>query len=112
MSLYDADVTRVVTVAPGVDLEHFRPGEASGARTRLGVPPDAVLLLFVGRLQPLKAPDVLLRAAQELLEQDATLAGRLVVAVVGGPSGSGVDEPELYQVGARREPGGDPEGRR
>lgn len=95
VTLYDADASRVVTVAPGVDLEHFRPGEASGARTRLGVPPDAVLLLFVGRLQPLKAPDVLLLAAQRLLEQDPTLAGRLQVAVVGGPSGSGFDEPEL-----------------
>ena len=95
ITLYDADPARVVTVAPGVDLEQFRPGEASGARTRLGVPPDAVLLLFVGRLQPLKAPDVLLRAAQRLLEQDPSLAGRLQVVVVGGPSGSGVDEPEL-----------------
>ncbi|MCW2545209.1 MAG: UDP-Glycosyltransferase/glycogen phosphorylase, partial [Frankiales bacterium] len=41
------------------------------------------------------APDVLLLAAQRLLEQDPSLAGRLQVAVVGGPSGSGVDEPEL-----------------
>ena len=95
VDLYDAEASRVVTVAPGVDLEHFRPGEASGARTRLGVPPDAVLLLFVGRLQPLKAPDVLLLAAQRLLEHDPSLAGRLVVAVVGGPSGSGFDEPKL-----------------
>ncbi len=94
VALYDADVERVVTVAPGVDLEHFRPGEASGARTRLGVPPDAVLLLFVGRLQPLKAPDVLLRAAQRLAEQDPHLRDRLVVAVVGGPSGTGLEHPE------------------
>jgi D-inositol-3-phosphate glycosyltransferase len=94
VQLYGAEADRVVTVAPGVDLEHFRLGEASGARTRLGVPPDAVLLLFVGRLQPLKAPDVLLRAAQELLEQDPGLAGRLLVTVVGGPSGSGCAHPE------------------
>ena len=60
-----------MTVAPGVDLEHFRPGEADrGARTRLGVPPDAVLLLFVGRIQPLKAPDVLLHAAARMLQRD------------------------------------------
>ena len=95
ITLYAAEPSRVVTVAPGVDLEHFRPGEASGARTRLGVPPDAVLLLFVGRLQPLKAPDVLLRAAAELLERDPSLHGRLQVAVVGGPSGNGQHEPEL-----------------
>ena len=102
VDLYGAEASRVVTVAPGVDLEHFRPGEASGARTRLGVPPDAVLLLFVGRLQPLKAPDVLLRAAQRLLEQDPSLAGRLQVAVVGGPSGAGFDEPTfLHHLAAQ-----------
>ena len=97
VELYDADVDRVVTVAPGVDLEHFRPGEASSARTRLGIPPDAVVLLFVGRIQPLKAPDVLLRAAARMLEQDPGLRSRLVVAVVGGPSGSGLAEPEALQ---------------
>jgi D-inositol-3-phosphate glycosyltransferase len=97
VELYDAEAERVVTVAPGVDLEHFRPGEASGARTRLGIPPDAVVLLFVGRLQPLKAPDVLLRAAARMLEQDPSLRRRLVVAVVGGPSGTGLAEPEALQ---------------
>jgi D-inositol-3-phosphate glycosyltransferase len=51
-------------------------------------------LLFVGRIQPLKAPDVVLRAAAELLELDASLRDRLVVAVVGGPSGRGLAEPE------------------
>ncbi len=96
-SLYGADPRRVVTVAPGVDLEVFRPGEASAARTRLGVPPDAVVLLFVGRIQPLKAPDILLRAAARLLEHDPALRSRLVVAVVGGPSGSGLDQPEHLQ---------------
>ena len=97
VELYGAEAERVVTVAPGVDLEHFRPGEASGARTRLGVPPDAVVLLFVGRIQPLKAPDVLLRAAARMLETDPGLRARLVVAVVGGPSGSGLAEPQALQ---------------
>ena len=51
-------------VPPGVDLDLFRRWPTRRrARTRLGLPPDAVLLLFVGRIQPLKAPDVLLRAA-------------------------------------------------
>jgi D-inositol-3-phosphate glycosyltransferase len=93
--LYGADVSRTVTVAPGVDLEHFRLGSASAARTRLGVPPDATLLLFVGRLQPLKAPDVLLHAAQLLQEQDPTR--RVHVAVVGGLSGSAVEYPQHLQ---------------
>ena len=102
IGLYDADPARVVTVAPGVDLEHFRPGEAGSpaggtARTRLGVPADAVLLLYVGRIQPLKAPDVLLSAAARLLERSPELRDRLVVAVVGGPSGSGLSEPAALQ---------------
>ncbi len=102
IGLYDADPARVVTVAPGVDLEHFRPGEAGNpaggtARTRLGVPADAVLLLYVGRIQPLKAPDVLLSAAARLLERSPELRDRLVVAVVGGPSGSGLSEPAALQ---------------
>ncbi len=102
VDLYDADPGRVVTVAPGVDLEHFRPGtdvEAPGgtARTRLGVPADAVVLLFVGRLQPLKAPDVLLRAAARLIEQDPAVRDRLVLAVVGGPSGNGQEEPAVLR---------------
>jgi D-inositol-3-phosphate glycosyltransferase len=52
-----------------------------------------VVLAFVGRIQPLKAPDVLLRAAAEMVARDAGLAQRLVVLVVGGESGSGRAQP-------------------
>jgi D-inositol-3-phosphate glycosyltransferase len=95
--LYNAPPESIDVVAPGVDLEVFRPGEASTARTRLGVPPHAQVLLFVGRLQPLKAPDVLLRSAAEMLARDPSLRQRLVVAIVGGPSGSGLAHPRALQ---------------
>jgi D-inositol-3-phosphate glycosyltransferase len=99
--LYGARADQVVTVPPGVDLELFRMADASAARTRLGVPPDAVLLLFVGRIQPLKAPDLLLRAVPPLLERMPELRGRLQVAIVGGPSGTGLDRPEsLHKLAA------------
>jgi D-inositol-3-phosphate glycosyltransferase len=94
VQLYGAAEHRVATVTPGVDLDTFSPGDAAAARARVGVPADAVMLLFVGRIQPLKAPDVLLRAAAGLLEADPALRRRLVVAVVGGPSGTGLAEPE------------------
>jgi D-inositol-3-phosphate glycosyltransferase len=94
VELYDADPGRVVTVAPGVDLTVFTPGSRVEARARLGLSADAVVVLFVGRIQPLKAPDVVLRAAAGLLEQAPGLRDRLVVVVVGGPSGSGLAEPE------------------
>ncbi len=63
---------------------------------------DAVVLLFVGRLQPLKAPDLLLRAAAQLLRDDPALRERLVVAIVGGPSGSGLSPPRDRWRSSRR----------
>jgi D-inositol-3-phosphate glycosyltransferase len=94
VELYDADPARVTTVAPGVDLRTFGPGDQGVARDRLALPQDALVLLFVGRIQPLKAPDVVLRAAAGLLELSPDLRDRLVVVVVGGPSGTGLAEPE------------------
>jgi len=92
VELYGADPGRVEVVHPGVDLDVFRP--RPGARSRLGLAQDAVVLMFAGRIQPLKAPDVLLRAVTLILERDPTLRRRLVVPVVGGPSGSGLEHPE------------------
>lgn len=86
--LYAAEPDRVFVVSPGVDLELFRPGSRRAARARLGLSEDAAVLLFVGRLQPLKAPDLLLKCAAALLQRNPSLRHRLVVAVVGGPSGS------------------------
>ena len=100
IELYGADPWRVETVNPGVDLSVFRPSSSvpvsvpgSALRRRLGLAPDAVVLAFAGRIQPLKGPDVVLRAAAELLRLRPSLAGRLVVVIVGGPSGSEVGAP-------------------
>jgi D-inositol-3-phosphate glycosyltransferase len=93
VELYGADPAKVVTVAPGVDLERVKPGSRSAARKRLGLPDDAVVLAFVGRIQPLKAPDVVLQAAARLVARDPGLREKLVVLVVGGASGNGLKEP-------------------
>ncbi|WP_246142459.1 D-inositol-3-phosphate glycosyltransferase [Nocardioides rubriscoriae] len=93
INLYDADPGRVEVVHPGVDLGVFRPTDVGTARDALGLPRDAVVLMFAGRIQPLKAPDVLLRAVAVMLERDPALRSRLLVPVVGGPSGSGLDRP-------------------
>lgn len=90
---YAADPAGVDTIPPGVDLDRFTPGDSAAARAALGVDQDALVVAFVGRLQPLKAPDVPLRAAAELLRRRPELRERLVVLIVGGPSGSGLDHP-------------------
>jgi D-inositol-3-phosphate glycosyltransferase len=56
-----------------------------------------VVLLFVGRIQPLKAPDVLLHAAARMLADDPALRARLRVHVVGAPSGSGLAAPHQLE---------------
>jgi D-inositol-3-phosphate glycosyltransferase len=100
ISRYGADPARVSVVNPGVDLDRFRP-PATGcahevrlrARRRFRLPPDAYVVAFVGRIQPLKAPDVLVRAAAALHLRDPSVARKLVVVVVGGPSGAGLERP-------------------
>lgn len=93
IELYDADPDRVAVVHPGVDLEVFKAGRQDVARKVLDIPSDAALLLFAGRIQPLKAPDVVLNAAAVMLERDPGLRDRLVVAIVGGASGTGLEHP-------------------
>ena len=89
VDLYGADPDEIATIPPGVDVERFRPGSRAAALRSVGLPSDAVLLLFVGRVQPLKAPDVLVRAAAHLVARVPELRSRLVIGVVGGPSGPG-----------------------
>ncbi len=83
-SLYGGDPGRIRIVPPGVDHAIFGPGHRPQARRALGLPLDGRLLLFVGRIQPLKCADVAIETLAELLE-DGGEPYRLVV--VGGPSG-------------------------
>ncbi|HWS38542.1 MAG TPA: D-inositol-3-phosphate glycosyltransferase [Actinoplanes sp.] len=84
---YGADPAVVSVVPPGVDLRRFRPGAAD--RARFGLPEHGRIVAFVGRIQPLKAPDVLIAALAEMRAADS---GTTVV-ICGGPSGSGLDRP-------------------
>jgi len=81
--LYGADPSRVEIVAPGVDHAFFSPGPRAGARLALAHLElgEGPVLLFVGRIQPLKGLDVAVRALACLDRPDANLV------VVGGASG-------------------------
>ncbi|MGV9881883.1 D-inositol-3-phosphate glycosyltransferase [Streptomyces sp. NPDC003006] len=100
---YESDPGKVAVVHPGVNLDRFRPADGrAAARHRLSLPQDALIPLFAGRIQPLKAPDVLLRAVAVLLDERPALRSNIVVPVVGGPSGSGLAKPEGLQKLAAR----------
>ncbi len=99
IDLYDAEPEKIAIVPPGVDLDLFHPGDRAAARQAVGLDPDELVVLFVGRIQPLKAPDLLVEAAARLRarDPDGEIARRLRVVVLGGPSGSGLDRPRQLQ---------------
>ncbi len=89
ISAYDADPDRLTVVEPGVDLDRFRPGRSD--RARFGLPARGQVVAFVGRIQPLKGPDVLIAALADLRRRDPQAP--VTVVICGGPSGSGLDRP-------------------
>lgn len=83
--LYGNPHGRIEIIAPGVEHAFFAPGDQAGARRAINVDPDIPFVLFVGRIQPLKGPDVAIRALAALERPDAQLA------IVGGSSGRNGD---------------------
>jgi D-inositol-3-phosphate glycosyltransferase len=93
VSLYDACPDIVHVVSPGVDLYTFTPGQGrSAARTTVGLPQEALVVSFVGRIQPHKGPEVLIRATSELVKHSPLLRHKLIVNVMGGASGANTEE--------------------
>ena len=95
VSLYDACPDTVHVVTPGVDLYNFTPGAGrSAARKVIGVAADTHVITFVGRIQPHKGPEVLIRAIAELVSHSPQLRPKLRVFIVGGASGVNGSEVE------------------
>lgn len=81
IELYGAHADRIEIVAPGVDRALFSPGSADGARTAIRYE-GGPLVMFVGRIQPLKGIDIAVEALAQLSDPEATLM------IVGGASGA------------------------
>jgi len=98
VSLYEAcpDIVHVVT--PGVDLYTFTPGKGrKSARESISTPHDALVITFVGRIQPHKGPEVLIRATSELVKHSPLIRPTLIVNIIGGASGANTEEVERLQ---------------
>ena len=99
VDMLGARAQRIDVIPPGADLSLFSPGGPGAtevARRELGLPLEDQIIAFVGRIQRLKAPDVLIDATAELLRRHPDR--HLTVVIVGGPSGSGLDAPTVLQL--------------
>lgn len=86
VNLYAAHPDRVHVIPPGVDHDLFSPGDQAKARRQLGLNAERVLL-FVGRLQPLKAANIAICAVSHLIRSGRLSTDETKLLVVGGPSG-------------------------
>lgn len=82
--LYRADVRKLIIIPPGVDTCHFYSIPADEAKQFIGLKPENRMILFVGRIEPLKGVDTLIRA-MSCLDEGVTSRERPVhLAIIGG----------------------------
>lgn len=101
--LYSADPARIRVISPGVDTELFHPIPVAYAKERIGLCEDCCIILFVGRIEPLKGIDNLLRAIALLVEKRPELRRRLVVPIIGGDPDRIREDDEMVRLQELRE---------
>ena len=95
VSLYEACPDNVSVVSPGVNLKVFTPGAGRAqAREGLDLDKSAHIISFVGRIQPHKGPEVLIRAIAEMVSHSPNLRTKLITNIIGGASGANQSEVE------------------
>lgn len=82
--LYQADTDKIEIIPPGVDTCHFYPIPSDEAKEYIGIPPDNQMLLFVGRIEPLKGIDTLIEAIGLMARKGTLRDHRLYLAIIGG----------------------------
>lgn len=82
--LYGAPTEKIAIVPPGVDLARFKPMDPAEARLHINIPPQRRMILFVGRVQPLKGIDILMRALAQVKRREPELVGQMCVSIIGG----------------------------
>lgn len=87
---YDVDEQKLAIIPPGVDTSRFYPIPEDEARAVIGIPPNNCMILFVGRIEPLKGIETLLRAIALLLQTEDLEECNYYLAIIGGePDGNG-----------------------
>ncbi len=100
---YGADPARIRVIPPGVDLDRFHPLPPAQAKEHLGLDPRCRLILFVGRIEPLKGIDTLLWAISLIARKHPDLICGLCVPIIGGNPYRVEDNDEMVRLQALRE---------
>ena len=90
--VFRVDPRRIAVIPLGVDLEQFQPRDREAARATIDFPAEERLLIAVGRIEPLKGFDILVRALAEMTERE-----RVRLLVIGGDERAA---PELARLRA------------
>jgi D-inositol-3-phosphate glycosyltransferase len=90
--LYGADPAKIAVAPPGVDLDLFRPIPPDEAKRMLGLPASSRIVLYVGRIEPLKGIDTLLEAMALVAPDIPCWQEDLAVIIIGGAPGAGIDK--------------------
>lgn len=90
--LYQADVSKISIIPPGVDVGRFYPIPADEAKEYIGIPPCGRMLLFVGRIEPLKGLDVLIEAIGIMHKKDVLKENPFCLAIIGGDTDESSDQ--------------------
>jgi D-inositol-3-phosphate glycosyltransferase len=93
--LYQEDISRTVVIPPGVDTTRFYPIPADEAKEYVGVPAEHRIILFVGRMVPLKGIDSLLRAMALMAREGAIDCEQVCLQLIGGDSGESEEQLNL-----------------
>jgi D-inositol-3-phosphate glycosyltransferase len=92
ISNYEADEKRLVIIPPGVDTTRFYPISEDEARAVIGVPSGNCMILFVGRIEPLKGIETLLRAIALMLQTEEISECNYYLAIIGGEPDGNADD--------------------
>lgn len=98
VGLYGADPDRIRVISPGVDIERFHPIPPAYAKERLGLCPERRSILFVGRIEPLKGIDNLLRAIAHVVGERPDLREGLCVPIIGGDADRVHQDDEMVRL--------------
>jgi D-inositol-3-phosphate glycosyltransferase len=101
--LYEADPGRIRVIPPGVDTERFHPIPQALAKDNISLCPDCCIILFVGRIEPLKGIDSLIRAIAQVVAKLPELRERLRVPIIGGALDRIHEDDEMVRLQELRE---------